>query len=249
MLGRLMLLGCETTRATLEGYHVGGNTSYASLYLGQPRMIDRDTRSGERRASLLSEWCRLLAVRHPRFSNSRTSVSPLCRHPPNKGSDRHRHLAHTDPGNYPGFVRSPPLRMNSILTSWMSFDEARLAEGSSTPNAPALDHFARLQWTTSSYYVCKSSYTCTATGMFIGWHCTSLGQGRDSSIVKCEGYPTQWSSVQGYGVLAESSQSRLNMWQFQKFYAFYALDNYFLVVCTRSEYQQPRRDTTLPQII
>ena len=27
MLGRLMLLGCETTGAILEGYHVGGNTS------------------------------------------------------------------------------------------------------------------------------------------------------------------------------------------------------------------------------
>ena len=34
MLGRLTLLGDETTRATLEGYHVGGNASYASLYLG-----------------------------------------------------------------------------------------------------------------------------------------------------------------------------------------------------------------------
>ena len=106
----------------------------------------------------------------------------------------------------------------------------------------AMDHF-KLR----AYSACRSSYTCTATGMFIGWRCTSLGQGRDSPIARCGGYPTQWSFVQGYGVLVKKSQSIPSMWQFQKFCAFYTLDSYFLVAYTRSEYQQPQRDTTLPQ--
>ena len=84
MLGKLTLLGCETTGATSEGCHVGGNTSYASLYLGQPPAQSDRPRYKEWRATSVSalqmvpiftgDTSDIFKIREPRYCLSASTL-------------------------------------------------------------------------------------------------------------------------------------------------------------------------------